>query len=437
MKKTYIVAFILTIGLFAVLNLTHVISIKDLFRGANDSNQLSQEANVVKSAPIAETASSVVLNTDEAPCTGNCSSFIIKYQCNDGLDNDNDGLIDYPADPGCSSSVDNTELNKAIVCTGRCIPPPCTINSFVANPANVISGSSSTLSWVTNGCAMVSFINNAVDSLAGSMSTGPLTQTTTYTLYAGSPIAGCSSFSGTSSTTGQLCTTGAQSSTVTVTVSNPLPCVINTFTVPSSTPWSSSNVSTNVSWSTSNCKNVLLQVYSGSTQQPHTLYYVPSSQVASGSRTFSTSLYPGNLPSNADTSIDVSILATNNSSTTITSQTKTVAITGVPSPSSNQCAFSELTATPSSISLGQSTTLNWSAPTGCLVFIIGWTANSTNSSGFGYTYYYSNASNGPFPSSGSFTVTPTKSTSYYMSSQKADLIESRVVAGKTIDVKVQ
>ncbi|MBI3761302.1 MAG: pilus assembly protein, partial [Chloroflexi bacterium] len=36
----------------------------------------------------------------------NISSF---PQCNDGLDNDADGLIDYPADPGCSSANDNTE----------------------------------------------------------------------------------------------------------------------------------------------------------------------------------------------------------------------------------------------------------------------------------------------------------------------------------------
>lgn len=31
--------------------------------------------------------------------------------CLDGLDNDNDGFVDYPADPGCSSPSDNSELN--------------------------------------------------------------------------------------------------------------------------------------------------------------------------------------------------------------------------------------------------------------------------------------------------------------------------------------
>lgn len=33
--------------------------------------------------------------------------------CLDGLDNDKDGLVDYPADPGCSSPSDNSELSLA------------------------------------------------------------------------------------------------------------------------------------------------------------------------------------------------------------------------------------------------------------------------------------------------------------------------------------
>ena len=32
-------------------------------------------------------------------------------QCNDGLDNDGDGLTDYPNDPGCTGNSDNNENN--------------------------------------------------------------------------------------------------------------------------------------------------------------------------------------------------------------------------------------------------------------------------------------------------------------------------------------
>jgi hypothetical protein len=34
---------------------------------------------------------------------------VIQPQCSDGVDNDADGKVDYPADPGCSSATDNTE----------------------------------------------------------------------------------------------------------------------------------------------------------------------------------------------------------------------------------------------------------------------------------------------------------------------------------------
>lgn len=36
------------------------------------------------------------------------------YQCNDALDNDGDGLVDYPTDPGCTSLVDDTEINQPV-----------------------------------------------------------------------------------------------------------------------------------------------------------------------------------------------------------------------------------------------------------------------------------------------------------------------------------
>jgi hypothetical protein len=37
--------------------------------------------------------------------------------CNDGLDNDGDGLIDYPADPGCASDGDTTETQPLPACS--------------------------------------------------------------------------------------------------------------------------------------------------------------------------------------------------------------------------------------------------------------------------------------------------------------------------------
>lgn len=36
--------------------------------------------------------------------------------CNDGLDEDGDGLVDFPADPGCAGASDTSERSSAIVC---------------------------------------------------------------------------------------------------------------------------------------------------------------------------------------------------------------------------------------------------------------------------------------------------------------------------------
>jgi hypothetical protein len=33
----------------------------------------------------------------------------IRFECNDGIDNDGDSLVDHPADPGCGSAIDASE----------------------------------------------------------------------------------------------------------------------------------------------------------------------------------------------------------------------------------------------------------------------------------------------------------------------------------------
>lgn len=38
---------------------------------------------------------------------------ILLFQCNDRIDNDGDGKIDYPAEPGCSSGLDNNEADPS------------------------------------------------------------------------------------------------------------------------------------------------------------------------------------------------------------------------------------------------------------------------------------------------------------------------------------
>ena len=56
--------------------------------------------------PITEICNNVDDNCNGQIDEGN----VCVKQCDDGLDNDHDGFIDYPTDPGCSSRTDNSEL---------------------------------------------------------------------------------------------------------------------------------------------------------------------------------------------------------------------------------------------------------------------------------------------------------------------------------------
>ena len=61
---------------------------------------------------------------DSFSCTRDCGT--VTTECNDGLDNDGDSLIDYPGDAGCSSISDNDETNCGDgVCEGGETPSSC------------------------------------------------------------------------------------------------------------------------------------------------------------------------------------------------------------------------------------------------------------------------------------------------------------------------
>ena len=67
------------------------------------------------------------------------------YACSNGLDDDGDGKVDYPADPGCTSSTDNDETDPPPP-----PPPPTTVTAFPSaltiNNGSYVSGGVSSLS---------------------------------------------------------------------------------------------------------------------------------------------------------------------------------------------------------------------------------------------------------------------------------------------------
>ncbi|MBP6912260.1 MAG: hypothetical protein KBB88_03625, partial [Candidatus Pacebacteria bacterium] len=65
----------------------------------------------------------------------------VTYQCNNGIDDDGDGLIDYPADPGCTSPTDDSEWNAII---------PTTPINVTTNSASSVTTTTATLNGYLN-----------------------------------------------------------------------------------------------------------------------------------------------------------------------------------------------------------------------------------------------------------------------------------------------
>ncbi len=119
----------------------------------------------------------------------------------------------------------------------------CTIQNFSANPIQITSGGSSTLSWNTSNCTSASISPNFWNvSLNGSQAVSP-TITTTYTLTANG-------------------SNGSVTQSVTVNVTQIQNCVIQSFTA-NPTQITSGGSST-LSWSTSNCTTASISPNIGS-----------------------------------------------------------------------------------------------------------------------------------------------------------------------------
>ena len=80
--------------------------------------------------------------------------------CRDGSDNDGDGLIDYPNDPGCTSSSDNNEYNAPVTC------------NISISPSSIAYGDDANIVWAASGAGAqsVRIANIAYSGLNDSVS---------------------------------------------------------------------------------------------------------------------------------------------------------------------------------------------------------------------------------------------------------------------------
>ena len=87
-------------------------------------------------------------------------------QCSDGIDNDGNGQIDYPADTGCSAANDTTES-------------PVISALLVANPIQVVRTRTTTLTWSsTNATSCTGTGFSTGNATSGSVVITPTTNTT-------------------------------------------------------------------------------------------------------------------------------------------------------------------------------------------------------------------------------------------------------------------
>jgi hypothetical protein len=126
---------------------------------------------------------------------------VINPQCNDGIDNDIDGKVDYGGgnpDPGCSAVADNDEADSPA------LPPVITIDTKDRSIKVVEDDQTFTIDWETNNgdetlCTLTTSINhenigNTVISLThdgdidpekGTLTLGPILVRTKYTVTCG------------------------------------------------------------------------------------------------------------------------------------------------------------------------------------------------------------------------------------------------------------
>ncbi len=245
----------------------------------------------------------------------------------------------------------------------------CTINSFTASPNGINQGDSSNLSWSTSNCNTASITSLGSVNVNDSRNVSP-SSTTTYILNASD------------SSIGSVVT---RSVIVTVNNYQPSNCTISNFYA-SPTTINSGNSST-LYWNTNNCSSVTISNLG---------YNVPTSSYngqtiyPQNTTTYTLNAYDnnGNLDSTMQTTVNVINQNTNCGYNSFWNGSYCQV------NNYNSCTISNFTASPTVISSGGSSTLNWNT-NGC---------SSVTISNLGYNV----------PTSGNQVIYPTYTTNYIL-----------------------
>ncbi len=113
------------------------------FQSAPSSDLCSPEQlhiSVSGTGPWTWTCSGSDGGADASCSASKTSQGSLSHNCSNGLDDDGDGLTDYPNDPGCTSSTDNTEENSQVE-TCATNPSLCPVPPTCSSGYTLINGS--------------------------------------------------------------------------------------------------------------------------------------------------------------------------------------------------------------------------------------------------------------------------------------------------------
>ena len=224
-----------------------------------------------------------------------------------------------------ASNLKNTTTKDVVVSVG----PICFVSSFTASPATLSAPGNVVLNWASKGCDSVNI--NGINYPANGSTTKMQLETTRYDL------------SGVQKNSSGVGFVKADKS-ITVPVSTPVACSIDSFTA-SPELVSVGDVST-LRWSTKNCTKIIID---GNTNNDLNGYLVVS---PTGTKTYQ-------MVANGADGKAVS---------------KSITITVIPA-----CIINSLLVTPSTIDVGESSTLSWKT-TGCTKLLLNGISNSVNGS---------------------------------------------------------
>ncbi len=270
------------------------------------------------------------------------------YACNDAIDNDGDGLNNFPSDPGCTSATDNDEYNAPQTF--------CTATLF-ASPNSVSYGGTTTLTWSTSGATSVSITGGPVQSYnstatSGSVATLPIYSTTTYTLVAN-------------------CNGTSQPATVTVSVGSQQTCSIDSFEADDDSI--AEGDTTELSWNTTGGTSISLSGDTDGSIDSNDFDGSIDTDELDNDETYTLTLYCANGQTDTDT-VEVEI------------------------DEDDSCTVDDFYASPSSVTSGGFTTLHYKTTDADDVSVFGGFYNKTNLSDDG------SVSIGPIYASTTFTI---------------------------------